>query len=173
MKYKLVVSDVDGVWTDGSFYYSSEGDVIRKFSTKDSYGISLCRLANIPVLILSSEKNMMVEKRMKKLKLRYVELGRKNKLKVISSYCNKMNIELSEVAYIGDDMNDFPLIGKVGFFACPEDAYYGIRKAANSVLKKKGGNGAFREFVEVILEKSGDLEETYAKYINECLQTQE
>src|SRR5690606_814111 len=98
---KLIVSDIDGVWTDGSFYYSADGDIIRKFTTKDSYGVSLCRLANIPVLIVSSEKNKMVEKRLEKLGIAHVELGISNKLKAISSYCERNKISLSEVAYIG------------------------------------------------------------------------
>ena len=167
---KLIVSDIDGVWTNSNFYYSKDGDVMRKFTTRDSYGVSLCRLANIPILIVSSEKNIIVEKRMKKLNVNLVELGISNKLKVITSYCNNMNIDISDVAYIGDDMNDYHLLKKVGFFACPGDSYYKIREAANLVLRTSGGDGAFREFVEEILEKKGILQQTYEKYINECLQ---
>ena len=167
---KLIVSDIDGVWTNSNFYYSKDGDVMRKFTTRDSYGVSLCRLANLPILIVSSEKNKMVEKRMKKLNVNLVELGISNKLKVITTYCNNMNIDISDVAYIGDDMNDYHLLKKVGLFACPGDAYYKIREAANLVLRTSGGDGAFREFVEEILEKKGILQQIYEKYINECLQ---
>lgn len=169
MKYKLIVSDVDGVWTDGSFYYSEEGDVQRKFNTRDSYGVSLCRIVNVPVLILSTEANEMVLRRMEKLKLKHVKLGVRNKFQVIKEYCDKFNISPQEVAYVGDDMNDYHLIGKLGFFGCPANAYYRIKERADIVLKTDGGAGAFREFVELLIKKEGNLEGTYEKYTKECL----
>lgn len=173
MKYKLIVSDVDGVWTDGSFYYSREGDDLRKFSTKDSYGVSLCRILEIPILIVSTEKNHMVEKRMEKLKIKHMRLGVRNKLQAITRFSKKIGIELSEVAFIGDDMNDLHLLGKVGLFACPADAYRIIKEKSDFVLKKKGGEGAFREFVEKLIQDEGKLEEIYAKYVDECLKIEE
>lgn len=169
MKYKLLVSDIDGVWTNGSFYYTTEGDSIRKFTTRDSYGVRLCQLMEIPVLIISTEDNSMVEKRMEKLNIKYVKLGVRNKLRSIMKFCEQKQIDLSEVAYLGDDMNDFHLIGKLGFFACPFDAYPLIQKGANHILEAKGGEGAFREFVEHILSSAGQLEEAYHKYTLSCL----
>ncbi|MGM0933356.1 MAG: KdsC family phosphatase [Bacteroidota bacterium] len=172
MKYKLIVSDIDGVWTDGSFYYSEAGDVMRKFTTRDSYGVSLCRLAGIPLLILSTENNEMVKKRMAKLDVKNVKLGIRNKLGTILNLCEEMNITSSEVAYLGDDMNDYHLVGKLGLFGCPADAFPKIKENAGLILDKKGGEGAFREFVERILDEEGKLEETYDKYIRECLEKQ-
>lgn len=169
MRYKLIASDVDGVWTDGSFYYSREGDDYRRFTTKDSFGISLCRLAGIMVLIVSTEKNEMVAKRMKKLNIRHVKQGISNKLKAITDFCSRHDILLSEVAYIGDDMNDFHVLGKAGLFACPADAYPAIKEKAGLVLQTRGGAGVFREFVETLLYREGKLEETYQKYLEECL----
>ncbi|HET7361376.1 MAG TPA: HAD hydrolase family protein [Salinimicrobium sp.] len=169
MKIKLIVSDVDGVWTDGSFYYSKEGDSIRKFTTKDSYGVSLCRLMKIPVLILSTEKNPMVKQRMKKLKVKHVQLGIGNKYNYLLKFCKKYDMELSEVAYVGDDMNDYHLLGKIGIFGCPADAYPKIKNKADLVLTTKGGNGVFREFVERLLEQEGLLEGAYKKYVEQCL----
>ena len=170
MKYKLLISDIDGVWTNGSFYYTFEGDSIRKFTTKDSYGVRLCQLMEIPILVISTEENLMVEQRMKKLNVKHVKFGIRNKLKSIARYCEQKNINLSEVAYLGDDMNDYHLLGKLGLFACPADAYPKIRENADIVLDTKGGEGAFREFVESILEQEGKLAEAYDKYVNECLE---
>lgn len=170
MRYKLIVSDIDGVWTDGSFYYSEAGDCLRRFTTKDSYGVSLCRLADTPILILSTEKNEMVEKRMEKLKIPNVKLGIRNKIRTLSEFCKKRNIDLSQVAFVGDDMNDYHLINKVGLFACPADAYPAVREKAGLVLKTSGGNGAFREFVERLFEQEGILEELYEKYVAACLE---
>lgn len=170
MKYKLIVSDIDGVWTDGSFYYSREGDAMRRFTTRDSYGVRLCQLNSLPILVLSTEKNPMVEKRMEKLHIKHVRLGIRNKLKSLAGYCEQHGIDLSEVAFIGDDMNDFHLIGQVGFFACPADAYPRIKQEADLVLETRGGEGAFREFVENLLGQEGLLDQTYQKYIAACLE---
>ena len=140
---KLIVSDIDGVWTDGSFYYTKEGDSLRRFTTRDSYGVALAKISKIPVLILSGEENPMVKKRMKKLGLEHVKLGVKNKLGTLTDFCTHQNIKMTEVGFLGDDMNDFHLIGKVGFFACPSDAYSLIRENADKVLLSVGGGGEF------------------------------
>ncbi len=170
MKYKLIISDIDGVWTDGSFYYSEEGDVIRKFSTKDSYGVSLCQIADVPLMIISTEENKMVQRRMQKLQVDHVNLGVRNKLEVITAYCEKKNIKLSEVAYLGDDMNDYHLLDNIGLFACPADAYKLLKEKANLILKTEGGKGVFREFVETLLEQAGLLQDAYHQYTKQCLE---
>lgn len=164
---KLLVSDIDGVWTDGSFYYTEEGDSLRKFNTKDSFGVALARFSDLPILILSGEENAMVRKRMEKLGVDTVELGVKNKLDFLKDHCLKQNISLTEVAFVGDDMNDFKLLGQVGFFACPVNSYPRIKSEADMVLKTEGGKGAFREFVEFILNEKGLLDASYEKYIAE------
>ncbi|UBZ06845.1 HAD hydrolase family protein [Salegentibacter mishustinae] len=163
---KLLVSDVDGVWTDGAFYYNENGDSMRKFNTKDSYGVSLATIVGLPILILSGEDNLFVRKRMEKLGIQDVVLGVEDKLPALRQYCDSSNISLSEVAYIGDDMNDLNLVDKVGFFACPCDAYYGIKNLSNLVLTTGGGMGAFREFVEEVLDGKGLLEDAYYTYNN-------
>lgn len=164
---KLIVSDIDGVWTDGAFYYTDEGDSLRKFTTKDSYGVVLAKISKIPVLILSGEESPIVKKRMGKLGLKHVELGVKNKLRALTNFCKTRNIKLAEVAFLGDDMNDFHLIGKVGYFACPSDAYPLIRENASKVLFTQGGQGCFREFVEYILQQQGNLETAYKMYLSQ------
>ena len=162
---QLLVSDIDGVWTDGSFYYSAEGDSFRKFHTKDSYGIALAKIAKIPVLILSGEKNKMVEARMNKLGVKDFALGVQNKKQFLMAYCDKNNLKLSQVGFLGDDMNDYELLGCVGFFACPQDAYGLIKEKADKVLGTTGGNGVFREFVEFLLKAKGLLESCYDQYL--------
>ncbi len=162
---KLIVSDIDGVWTDGSFYYDANGDALRKFSTKDSFGVSLCRLANIPLLIVSGEESNIVQKRLIKLGVDNFRLGTLNKLEYLSSYCSNHNINISDVAYLGDDMNDYNLIDQVGIFACPADAYIKVKERSHLVLKTSGGYGVFREFVETVLEGKGILENVYKLYL--------
>jgi len=163
---KLLVSDIDGVWTDGSYYYNTNGDSFRKFNTKDSFGVALAKLVNLPIFILSGEDNEMVRSRMTKLKIEHYKLGVTSKLKVLIVHCAKLKIDLSEVAYLGDDMNDYNLINKVGVFACPSDAYLRIKAKADIVLETAGGDGAFREFVETILYGKGILDQAYELYLN-------
>lgn len=158
---KLIVSDIDGVWTNGEFIYSANGDSLRVFTTKDSFGVSLSRLAGIPIMWLSGEENPMVRARAEKLKIDHVFLGIGKKIRVLEEFCKEQGIDLSEVAYIGDDLNDWPLLGKVGFFACPADAHPDIREEASKVLRTQGGQGAFREFIEVVLRREGIWEECY------------
>tara|TARA_R100000935_G_scaffold42840_1_gene64823 strand:+ start:26 stop:535 length:510 start_codon:yes stop_codon:yes gene_type:complete len=162
---KLLVSDIDGVWTDGSFYYDSKGDSIRKFNTKDSFGVALAKLVDLPILILSGEDNKMVRTRLNKLGVENFNLGISNKLEVLNQYCLDKNIKMSDVAFLGDDMNDYHLINKVGVFACPSDAYLRVKAKADIVLETAGGDGAFREFVETILYGKGILDQAYELYL--------
>lgn len=163
---KLLVSDIDGVWTDGSFYYDSKGDSLRKFNTKDSFGVALANLVELPIMILSGEDSEMVRSRLIKLGVENFELGISNKFEVLNKYCLDKNIKMSEVAFLGDDMNDYNLIGKVGVFACPSDAYVRVKAKADIVLESAGGKGAFREFVETILHGKDILDHAYKLYVD-------
>lgn len=163
---KLLVSDIDGVWTDGAFYYGSNGDSLRKFNTKDSYGVALAKLVKLPIFIVSGEDNEMVRSRLTKLNIEDFKLGVTNKLEVLMAHCSNLKINLSEVAYLGDDMNDYNLINKVGVFFCPSDAYIRVKANADVVLETTGGNGVFREFVETILHRKGILDQAYNSYLN-------
>ena len=101
---------------------------------------------------------------MEKLVIKDVYLGVDDTLSILKQHCNNSNISLSQVAYIGDDMNDLNLVNKVGIFACPCDAYYRIKNLSNLVLTTGGGMGAFREFVEEVLDGKGLLENAYHTY---------
>ena len=163
-KIKLIVTDIDGVWTDGGVYYSSDGEVLKKFNFKDGGGVILANYAKIPIMVLSGENSKSVARRMEKLKIKEVHLGIKNKFSYLNDICVAKTISLSEVAYIGDDINDLQLIQKCGFTACPNDASMTIKKYCSNILKNKGGDGAFREFVENILIDSNMLENVLDLY---------
>lgn len=156
---KLLVSDIDGVWTDGSFYYSPLGDVMRVFSVSDGFGVKMARLARKDILILSGENCQMVEKRMEKLGISNFVLGVDNKLEILKRFCIENNFDLQEVAYLGDDLNDYPISKYVGLFCCPSDAHEMIKTKSTKVLTTKGGKGVFREFVRYTLELEGAYEE--------------
>lgn len=160
---KLILTDIDGVWTDGGMYYDQGDNELKKFHTYDSAGILFCKLNNIPTGIITGEKTEIVARRAKKLKIDYLFQGVKNKLEIIKSICDELKISINEVAYIGDDLNDMEVLREVGFSGAPSSAPIYIHELVDVVLSKKGGEGAFREFVEFILESNGMLKNTINK----------
>jgi len=151
-KIKLFATDVDGTMTDGCMYYVENGLELKKFNFRDGMGFKLLREANIKTAILTSENTDIVRKRAQKLNVDYLLMGSWEKLKFVEDICAKENINLDEVAYIGDDINDIELLEAVGQKACPQDAVKKVKQIKNiTILNSKGGFGAVREFIENIL----------------------
>ena len=148
---KIVLTDIDGVWTDGGMYYDQTGNEWKKFHTYDSAGVLFCKKQNIPVGIITGEKTEIVQRRAEKLKVDYLYQGVSDKLTVVKTICKELNITLEDVAYIGDDLNDIEVLKHVGIPAAPFSAPEYIKELVGFVTTKKGGEGAFREFVERIL----------------------
>ena len=151
---KIVFSDVDGVLTDGGMYYSENGDEIKKFSVYDGMAFRLLQEKGLKVGMITTEDRDLNRRRAKKLNLDYDYHGAQDKLKIISDLCAKDNIKLSEIAYIGDDINCFQLLSNVGVAACPTNAVEKIKRIPNIIhLSKRGGAGVFREFAELIIDQ--------------------
>ena len=150
---KLVATDIDGVWTDAKMHYTEEGDYIKSFSTYDGMGVQLLRENNIETVIITSENSNIVLQRAKKLKIKNVTIGEKNKLERIKKICSDKKIDLSEVAYIGDDINDIEILKAVGFSALTSNSPIKEKIRVDYITTRKGGDGAFREFVDLILEE--------------------
>lgn len=151
---KLFLSDVDGVLTDAGMYYSENGDELKKFNTHDGMGFALLRNAGIKTGIITSENTKIVERRAQKLNVDYLYQGEKHGGKLASArkICEKEGITLSEVAYIGDDINCFELLSSVGLAACPANAVDKIKQIPGIILlEKKGGEGVVREFINLII----------------------
>lgn len=163
---KLVLTDIDGVWTDGGMYYDQTGNELKKFHTYDSAGVLFCKLNNIPIGIITGEVTKIVEARARKLQVDFLYQGVDNKLETIQKLCLDLGITLSEVAYLGDDLNDMEVLKNVGFSAAPISAPSYIKDLVDVVLEKKGGEGVFREFVELILSTNEKMEETLLLYQN-------
>ena len=152
MKIKIFLSDVDGVLTDGGMYYTENGDEFKKFSCYDGMGMKLLQRKGFKVGILTSEDRLMNRNRAEKLSLDYDFHGIENKFQFIKDFCEKENVKMSEIAYIGDDINCLKLLSNVGIAACPTNAVNKIKSIPNIILlKSSGGNGAFREFAELYL----------------------
>jgi len=154
-KIKLFLSDVDGTLTDAGMYYGENGEEFKKFNTHDGKGFELLRKAGIKTGIITSENTNIVLNRAKKLKVDYLYQGLeyKGKLDIVKDICKKENINLDEVAYIGDDVNCKELLENVGIASCPSNAVSKIKNIDNIIkLSKSGGDGAVREFIEYILK---------------------
>ena len=161
---KLVITDIDGVWTDGGMYYDQMGNEWKKFNTADSAGVLFLKLLDIPVAIITGEDTEIVRRRAEKLKIEHLYMGVKDKVSVAKYLCDDLNISLKDVAYIGDDLNDMALLKLVGLSATPANAPFYIKDIVDLVLKNKGGNGVFREFVELILHTTSNLEVVLSRY---------
>lgn len=150
---KLILTDIDGVWTDGSMYYDQTGNEWKRFSTYDGAGVAMAHSHNIPVGIITGEDTKIVERRAQKLQVDYLFQGSSDKLAVASALCRRLGITLAEVAYIGDDVADLPLIEAVGYSGAPNNAITQVKEKVDYVSHVEGGKGAFRDFVDKIFKK--------------------
>jgi len=155
---KLILTDIDGVWTDGGMYYDQTGNELKKFNTSDSAGVLFAKKLNIPVGIITGENTSIVSRRAEKLGIELLYQGISDKLEVVLHLCKELQIEVKDVAYIGDDIGDLEVLKTVGIAAAPKNAPTYIKKYAHFVTKKRGGEGAFREFVEKIISAELDIE---------------
>ena len=154
-RVRLLATDVDGVLTDAGMYYSESGDELKKFNTRDGMGIKLLQAAGLVTAFITREKTAIVERRGQKLAVPEVHQGIDDKLAVLTTLARKYGITLSQIAYIGDDVNDLDALRAVGFSAAPADAMPSVLKSVHYVCKKKGGEGAVREIADLILAARG------------------
>lgn len=149
---KLILTDIDGVWTDGGMYYDQQINELKKFHTYDSAGVMLAHELGVPVGIITGENTQIVKRRAEKLKIDFLYQGIQNKLEVALTLCEQLGIDLKDVAYIGDDLGDIQLLKSVGYSGVPASAPKYMQKYSSVLLEKAGGEGVFREFVEKILD---------------------
>ena len=145
---RLFATDVDGVLTDAGMYY----DEWKKFNTRDGMWIKLLQRAGIITAIVTQERTKLVARRAEKLAIPELHQGVKDKLSLIREMATRHGLTLSQVAYIGDDINDLEALKAVGFSATPADGMPQVVAAVDYICQKKGGEGAVREIVEMILE---------------------
>jgi len=151
LEIKLVVTDVDGVLTDGGMFFSENGEMLKKFNTRDGMGVELLRNYKIPVVIITRENSKIVLSRAKKLLIKETFIGIKKKELLLPKICKKYQIKKNNVAYIGDDINDLEILKQVGFSASPKDGVSIIKKKSDYVCKSKGGEGVLREIADLII----------------------
>ncbi len=150
-KIKLFLTDCDGCLTDGGMYYSENGDELKKFNTRDGMGFRLLRERKILTGIITGENASLNRRRAEKLKLDILEAGCTDKAATVKQICKNLDIDLGNVCYIGDDINDVELLSLVGFGCCPSDAVPEAKSVARYITKANGGEGVIREVVDCIL----------------------
>jgi len=149
---KMVLTDNDGVLTDTGVYYSENGEELKRFSIRDGMGVERLRnLLSIETGIITGEFSGSVKKRAEKLKITELYLGAKEKDILLGEILRKNNLKAENIAYIGDDVNDIGIMKLVGLTASPGDAMIEVKSIVDYVCEHNGGNGAFREFAELII----------------------
>lgn len=152
---KCVITDSDGVLTDGGMYYSETGDELKKFNTRDGMGFQILKEAGIITGLITSENVELVKRRAEKMKIDEIFLGIKNKRKILDEVCRKYNFKYQEIAYIGDDINDIEILKAVGLGCTVNDGVDAVKNIADIVTNANGGKGAVREIVELIMKARG------------------
>lgn len=151
-KIKLIITDVDGVLTDTGIYYSPSGEAMKRYSIRDGMGVErLRKYADVETIIITGENSGTVKSRAEKLKITQVYLGVKDKEALLEEIKKKNQLSSENIAYIGDDSNDYDIMKLVGLTATPADGMNFIKDISDYVCEAKGGYGAFREFAELII----------------------
>lgn len=158
---RMVLTDCDGVLTDGGVYYSGRGELLRRFSVRDGMGVERLRRQGIATGIVSGERSPAIQRRAEKLGIEVLHLGVRDKLADLAAILAETGLEAGEVAYIGDDVNDRELLAHVGahgLTGAPADAEPEVRSVVQRICARRGGEGAFREFAEWVLELRGRVQ---------------
>ena len=150
-KITHLVLDVDGVFTDGTVTYSKDGELSKKFDMRDGMGLEILRQFNVEIIIMTSEKSEIVAKRMKKLNIKNVYLGVKDKFTLLNYIAQEKTVSINNIAYMGDDVNDLTNICSVGWSITPVNAMRIVKQHADVILSKASGSGAIREACDFVL----------------------
>jgi len=151
---KFLVLDVDGTLTDGGIYISESGEEMKKFNTKDGMGIVQLIKTGIEVGFISGAvSSKIIKQRASMLKVKYFYSGPADKVEILSQWLDELDLSFSNVAFIGDDINDIRIMTRVGLSAVPTDALGELKNIANIILEKKGGQGCVREFIDRVFSE--------------------
>lgn len=152
--YKLFVMDLDGTLTDGKIYMSPLGELFKMFDIKDGYGLKIIlKKREIKTAIITGRQSEIVQRRAEELDINYLYQGIEDKLDCLERLIEIANCNFEDVVYIGDDVNDLSCMKKVGLSCCPGDAHKEVKRIAGYVTQCRGGQGAVREVIDMIIEK--------------------
>lgn len=152
---KLVATDVDGTLTDGGMYYTTSGETFKRFYVRDGLGVNLLQAAGIDVSLISSDDSPVISNRAQRLGITHCFSGIRDKIGAVESLCQTTGLAFENVAFFGDDLQDYAVMQRVGFAAAVGDAHPLVKGIASYVCRCDGGQGAFRELAEYIIEQKG------------------
>lgn len=164
---KLVIFDVDGVLTDGSLFIGDDGQEYKAFNSKDGHGMRMLQDGGVEIAIITGRISKVVEHRMKDLGIKRVYQGKREKLPAYEELLNDVQLSHDEVAYVGDDVVDLPVMCKVGLAIGVQDAHPMVKRHAHWITEQPGGKGAGRNVCELILEARGKLDDMLASYVTQ------
>ena len=166
-KIKLLIFDVDGVLTDGSLFFDNQGQEYKAFNSKDGHGIRLLLDNGVNVAIITGRKSEVVMHRANNLKIppEYIYQGYRDKVPAFYELIEKTKLEKENIAFIGDDVIDLPIMSQVGLSIAVGDAHWFVQENADLICKLNGGRGAGREACEFILDAQGKLDDILQSYI--------
>ena len=153
MSIELIVMDVDGTMTDGSITYSNNGEELKSFNVKDGLGIASWGMLGKKSAIITGRSSKIVEKRAKELKVDFIRQGVKNKLDELFEIAEICQLTMNQIAIIGDDWNDYSMMKTDALTFAPSNATNSIKDIADYILKSKGGEGAVREMIDIIIQR--------------------
>ena len=162
---KLAVFDVDGVLTDGRLYFLADGSEFKSFSTLDGQGIKMLMASGVTTAIITGRSSPVVERRARNLGIPHLFQGREDKLVVLDGLLAELGLHYDQVAYLGDDLPDLPVIRRVGLGMAVANASPFVRQHATGITQARGGEGAAREFCELIMQAQGTLDAANANYL--------
>ncbi len=155
---RLILSDVDGVWTDGRIIYAGDRSEIKEFNVRDGLAAKLAQRVGITVALLTSRRSPALERRARELGIVELHQGAANKLEAAERLAQRLDLTFDQILYVGDDLPDLAPMSRAAISAAPADAAPEVRNLATWKLETTGGNGAFRELVERLLRERGDWE---------------
>ena len=164
-KIKLIIFDVDGVLTDGKLIFSADGELFKSFHAQDGLGISLLHKAGIKTAIITGRTSDIVKFRSKELNITDVYQGAKNKVNAFEELKEKYALALDEIAYVGDDLIDLPIMIKVGLACAVHNAVMDVKTRSHYISEAAGGNGAVREISELILKAQDKWDDIVLSYL--------
>ena len=163
---RLLALDVDGTLTDGSIWIGTQGEVMKAFSVRDGFGLTLLREAGLELAIITGRRSAIVQARADELRIRHVVQGAQDKGAALIALCERLSIEPRQAAFMGDDWPDLPAMTLAGLALAPADATLAVKEQADWVSTRRAGDGAVREFAEWWLARRGLLADLLARYRN-------
>lgn len=165
-RLKLLILDVDGVLTDGRLFFDNQGLEYKSFHARDGHGIKLLRKTGVEVAVISGRKSNSVALRMQSLGIDHVYQGYENKIAAFDDLMQKLGIEPMQVAHVGDDVLDLPIMTRVGLAIAVDDAHFAVKQRAHWCTTLPGGQGAVREVCDLIMQAQGTFAAVLGDYLS-------